>query len=376
MGSRMALLSAALCAVISIPSRRAGACGGGAVTTTAGSIGVNAQRIVLSVHDGVTDVITQIGIPITTADYAVLIPASGQPTLDPNPIASADLDALDRLTAPEIRREAPSSDDGIGCGCPFASGGAANTSAIEGVQVSQPVTIGPVKAVTLTADTGEAVNAWLAQNGFVLPADAQSIVDGYAGAGRYFIAVRRAASAATGGPTSVGVHFTLAGDQRALPLRFARLGAAEQVGFTVFVAAADPVQPAAPFAKLSLLDLDAATLKTSGYAAALSAAIALQGNHAFVVEGLSYPSQLSQALGSSPIGGILANTRWLTRLSTILPASSLDSDVAFTEKVSGPAPRSRAVMRLSPRGPGIDPRGAIGMAMLGLAAVLRRRPRR
>ena len=96
------------------------------------------------------------------------------------------------------------------------------------MQVSQPVTIGPVTAVTLTADTGDAINAWLGDNGFVIPAASQSIVDAYAGPGRYFIAIRRSDTAATGGPTSVGLHFTLGGDERGLPLRFARLGAARR----------------------------------------------------------------------------------------------------------------------------------------------------
>ena len=98
------------------------------------------------------------------------------------------------------------------------------------MRVSEPVAIGPVTAVTLTADTGDAVNAWLADNGFVIPAADQALVADYAGPGRYFIAIRRSDTAATQVPSSVGVHFTLAGDQRALPMRFARLGAAPTVG--------------------------------------------------------------------------------------------------------------------------------------------------
>ena len=175
--------------------------------------------------------ITQIGVPATTADYGVLIPVPSEPTLDPSPVASADIDVLDTKTAPTFIQqpndEAVSrfqlrlrpSDKG-GVGQPFDAG----------VHVSQPVTIGPVTAVSLTADTGDAINTWLADNGFVVPTGDQSLVDAYAGTGRYFIAIRRSDTAATGGATSVGVHFTLAGDERGLPLRFARLGAATTVG--------------------------------------------------------------------------------------------------------------------------------------------------
>ncbi len=123
------------------------------------------------------------------------------------------------------------------------------------MHVSRPVTIGPVTAVSLTADTGDAINAWLADNGFVVPTGDQSLVDAYAGTGRYFIAIRRSDTAATGGATSVGVHFTLAGDERGLPLRFARLGAATTVAFTVFVAADSVVAPSSPFAALTINDL-------------------------------------------------------------------------------------------------------------------------
>ena len=78
------------------PARAARACGGGVVTRMqSGTIGANAQRILISVHGGTTDVITQIGVPATTADYGVLIPVPSAPTLDPSPVASADIDVLD-----------------------------------------------------------------------------------------------------------------------------------------------------------------------------------------------------------------------------------------------------------------------------------------
>ena len=54
----------------------------------------------------------------------------------------------------------------VGCGCIALGGGSTkggNNGTPGGAQVSAPVTIGPVTAVTLTADTGDAINTWLAR---------------------------------------------------------------------------------------------------------------------------------------------------------------------------------------------------------------------
>src|SRR5262245_15745661 len=170
------------------PTRAARACGGGLVSTH-GTVGADAQRIIISARDGTTDVITQIGVPATTADYGVLLPLPSEPTLDSTPIASADIDKLEKGTAPSISRF----DNHAGgipvpdCGCGSDKGGA-NVGGDSGVRVSQPVAIGPVTAVTLTADTDAAIISWLYDNDFVLaPAD-QALVASYAGPGRYFIA--------------------------------------------------------------------------------------------------------------------------------------------------------------------------------------------
>ena len=131
----------ALCAF----DRAARACGGGVVTTTqAATLGADAQRIFISVHGGLTDVITQIGVPATTADYGVVIPVPSQPTLDATPVKQAELDTLFSATQPSIVSQS-GGDDGGGCGCPVAASdkGGGNGALPGGVQVSNPVAIGP-----------------------------------------------------------------------------------------------------------------------------------------------------------------------------------------------------------------------------------------
>ena len=310
--------------------RAARACGGGVVTQS-GTIGADAQRIFISVRGGMTDVITQIGVPQTTADYGVLIPVPSAPTLDATPVASADIDKLFARTAPTIVVQASGDDGGGGCGCGSTKGGA---SAPGAAQVSQPVTIGPVTAVTLTADTGDAINTWLADNGFTLGAVDQSIVSTYAGTGRYFIAIRRSDTAASGGPTSVGVHFTLVGDERGLPLRFARIGAADRVSFTILVAADEAVGPAAPFESLTLADLSAATLTTYGYYSAIVSRIADQGGAAFLIEGGWTGAELADS-GWPSLQPFIDPGQQVTRLSTVIRSLDLNTDAFLNEPFSG-----------------------------------------
>jgi hypothetical protein len=359
--------------VVFAPPRAARACGGGVVTTPAqvASVGANAQRIFISVSTGgVTDVVTQIGVPATAADYGVLIPVPSEPTLDPTPIMSSELEALDRFTQPVIRRQP---EDG-GCGCGSSNKGG-NDAIPGGAQVSAPVTIGPVTAVTLTADTGDAVTAWLTQNGFAIPAASQAIVDTYAGTGRYFIALKRSETAATGGPTSVGLHFMLDGDERGLPLRFISIGAAPSIGFTVFVVADATVAPSAPFDALTVDDLDLIALRTTGYSGAVSAAVAQHGNHAFVLEGVWNGAEVANAPISS-LKNFIAPTQIMTRLSSVVSAAALDTDVVFDQTFSDPVPRVRVVQQVP--APGGGPGFGHGFGLLAIAAVgfrRRRRPR-
>lgn len=356
--------------VLSSP-RAAQACGGGLVSMQ-GTVGADAQRIVISVRDGMTDVVTQINVPNTTADYGVLLPLPSQPTLDGTPVASSELDLLDRRTAPRII-QSDNNEGGIplpSCGCGSSKDGA-NTGGSDGVRVSEPVAIGPVTAVSLTGDTGDAINAWLAGNGFAIaPAD-QALVASYAGSGRWFMAIRRSDTAATNAPSSVGIHFTLVGDVRALPMRFARLGAAPTVAFTIFVSADTAVAPGDPFAALTINDLDRGTLNTTGYADAVTKAVSAHGNHAFVLEGSWALPTLSNAIGPS-LGAFMNARQTLTRLSTRVPSTALDTDVAFDEIYSGTIPNERYTQRV----PGRHPRAAFAFVALAFVATARRRPRR
>lgn len=322
----------------------ASACGGGGVTTVNQGVVADAQRVFMSVNAGRTDVIVQIGVPATTADYGVLIPVPGEPTLDEVPVDPYDFFTLDQATAPTIVTIDDSESSSSGCGCigtGAAMGDAKGGGPDDGVSVTEPVNIGPVSAVVLTGTDGDAVNGWLADNGFAIPEADRPTVDAYSGSGRYFIALRRAETAAPGGPTSVGIHYSLAGDHRMLSLGFARIGAAPSVAFTLFLATSGAVGASAPFTTLSLDDLDAGLLRKGDYRGALAKSVAAHDSRAFVIESAKTKQVLTSL--TSRISRLLAADATVTRLSTIVEAEALADDAMFTATYARSVPGERYV---------------------------------
>jgi hypothetical protein len=314
-----------------VTPRAADACGAGGVVSTSrsGSVGSNAQRVILAVDEGAasgsakTDVVVQLGVPETTESYGALLPVPSEPTLDPNPISASELDQLDEATAPTIvSQQGTSGSSGCGCGAV----GAANDKNGEqpGVRASAPVNIGPVTAVTL-AGTAAAVSAWLGENGFTVGAADQEMIARYENGynGGYFIAIRRN-EAVTYGPSSVGVHFTMAGDHRGLSLRFASLGAPATVAFTVFLVTNETTGPSAPFTALTLDSLNPEIIRHAGYAQAVRGAVQANGNRTFVIESSTPVSELPSLSAKRFFTGST-----VTRLTTVLPSSALTVDAVF-----------------------------------------------
>jgi hypothetical protein len=373
---RAALLGTALFSGLPRP---AAACGGGGVTSASSGVLANTQRIFMSVRAATTEVVVQIGVPATTAEYGVLIPVPSEPTLDPQPIAQADLDVLDRVTAPMIYVAEPDSGGSTGCGCGSTGEDKAGAGG-QGVTVSAPVNVGPVEAIVLSADDSDALAAWLTGHGFALSDDEQALVAAYATAGSYFIAIRRSDTAATGSPTSIGLHYTLAGAHKKLSLGFARLGAAAQVSFTLFFAAQQTMAPAPPFTPLTLDELDANLLRDGAYTTAVAEAVAAHDAKAFVIERTvpknalpkrTVPPSTLPTIGPALLD-LIDDGATVTRLSTVVAAEALHDDATFTGPYTGTVPGQRYVSASLSR-----PRIAMaGVPALGLVALLRWRRRR
>lgn len=197
-----ALLVSLLCSVPVLSEATALACGGLVQDVADGAVGQDAQRAFLAVHDGRTEVVLQVAVPAAGSPYGVLVPTPVQPQIDPEPVASKELDTLEANTRPKI---VLSSSGGGGGGCAAKAEDLGGEGVPGGVIVGSQVEVGPVTAVSLSATDGAALSAWLTQSGFVLPANAQRIIDGYAGPGRWSwpssAATRPAGSPAAWGST-------------------------------------------------------------------------------------------------------------------------------------------------------------------------------
>lgn len=321
------------------------ACGGGGVTSASGVV-TNAQRIVMASRaDGTTDIVVQITVPETHADYAVLIPVPNEPTLDATPISTEELAALDDLTAPTLIEESSGGGgSGIGCG----SAKSDSDSAPRGVIVSDVVEVGPVSAVSLTGEDGSAIQTWLDDNGFELPASDAGLLDDYVGGGRYFIAAKRSDRATSGAPSSIGLHYSLPGDHRQLSLAFARMGAAPVVSFTLFLAGPKPLAPSEPFAALDLNALDADLLRSGDYSAAVSDAVAGHESKAFVLESVTKQAQVASV--APKLAALIDAGSVVTRLSTVVNREALTTDAHFMRDYEADVPSQRHV-QLAPLAP-------------------------
>jgi len=359
------------CVVGSLPSAPVLACGGGGVTSQQLGVTTNAQRIFMSVRStGTTDIVAQITVPQTTADYGVLIPVPDEPTLDSEPVSAEDLDTLDLASAPVITKESDDS-GGSGCGCIGAGSMAGGSKGSDrGVTVSSETTIGPVVAVSLTADNPDAVRAWLTDNGFSVPDSQAATLYRYVGTGKYFIAIRRSQGAATGAPSSIGVHYSLPGDHRMLSLGFTRIGAAATIGVTLFLATTQVVGPSEPFKALTLSDLDPVRLRDGDYTYAVQSAVAEHDWQAFVLESSRAFESIASAVPS--LARLVDSNAVLTRATTVLARERIEADVIFGTPFAGNVPTQRTV---SLEGERVRYAGLGSLALLLAAGALRRRSR-
>jgi MYXO-CTERM domain-containing protein len=354
---------------------------GGVTTATGDGVVASAQRVVMSITShGMTEIILELTVPVTSTDYVALIPTPSEPILDPLPSSSAvaDVDDLDWETVPIInaRSYAEGGDGTFGCACEPAKNSSgpsiSNNEISEGVSVWPPLSLG--SATAFSAPDVAALNQWLSANNFVLPAERKDLAERYVGPGRYFIALKLDDPSVIGTLTTIGWHYTLQGDVRELPLGFARLGAAPVVAFTVFLFASSPTIPTAPFATLTLDDLDPNLLSTYQYRPAVEQAVKAAGGHAFVLEGGFNESELrTKLLLKNNLVGIVDDDAKFVRMSSVVAADDIDQDVTLTTPAPWPIENERVI---GPEGPppASASVGLLGLLALGLGARRRRRP--
>lgn len=183
-----ALLGAA--AAIGANAPPAEACGGVFPTVVSQELGVDAQRALMVVHRLEMDVHVQLAATHGGEDFAWVIPVPDVPTLSIGD--DAIFDALEAETRPSVTLAR--GDSGGGSLCGDAAGVDAGSNGISGVTRFSGGTVGDYTYDVIGGDSANAILKWLDDNGYVVPDDAEPILQGYADLHMRFVAVRLTAA--------------------------------------------------------------------------------------------------------------------------------------------------------------------------------------
>jgi hypothetical protein len=186
------------------------------------------------------DMIKYTGSP---ASFAWVLPIHGIATVG----LSSDtvFAALDQLTSPTfIPPQLPPCPVPANCsacggalGAPASDHGATNG----GVTVLAHTVVGPYDTVQLQSTDPNALNAWLAANGYTIQPSEQPIIAAYVSEKFDFLALRLAPGQGVQAMRPVSV--TSAGAGMSLPLRMVAAGTGATVGITLWVVSAGRLEP-------------------------------------------------------------------------------------------------------------------------------------
>jgi hypothetical protein len=245
--SKLALCVAAAVSSVSLAGeRQASACGGCFHPPTQTLTDITDERMLLSVSAGQSTLYDQIEYSGSPSSFAWVLPIHGTVTVG----LSADVlfDSIDTLTATQIKappRNCPTPSCGFGHDestpppPPLAPG--AGGSGAGAVQVLAQANVGPYATVQLHSSDSSALDAWLTQNGYNIPAAVRPILDAYVMEGADFLAMKLLPN--QGVQAMRPVRVTTAGASLSLPLRMASIGTGAVTGITIWVVADGRYEP-------------------------------------------------------------------------------------------------------------------------------------
>jgi Uncharacterized protein conserved in bacteria (DUF2330) len=242
--SKLALgVMAAVSAVSFAEQREASACGGCFQPTQTVS-DITDERMLLAVSAAQSTLYDQIKYSGSPSSFAWVLPIHGTVTVG----LSADVlfNSIDTLTATRLNPP-PQNCPSPNCNFngPQAAGGFAASAAADGgaasVQVLAQANVGPYATVQLHSTDSSALDAWLAQNGYNIPAAVQPILDAYVNEGSDFLAMKLLPN--QGVQAMRPVRVTTSGAGLSLPLRMASIGTGAVTGITIWVVADGRYEP-------------------------------------------------------------------------------------------------------------------------------------
>ena len=352
-------------------ARDASACGGCFVPPDANTQ-VTGHRMVLSVSPTATTLWDQIVYSGEPESFAWVLPTKGVVEIG----VSSDLlfNTLAFVTDPQIippYLDCPNScgyDAGNSGATGAGSGGGGGASG-DGVTVIAEEVVGPYETVQLNANDPTALQTWLADHGYSIPADVAPLIDTYVNEGFNFLAMKLVPG--QGIESMKPVRITTPGANPALPLRMVAAGTGAITPITLWVVGEGRYQPT-NFGEFSIpesslvwnwdtSESNHAVLKQEGFDASNGKTWLIesaQPTSPFLIEGtiqqvVSFQPELSgygepDGTGASEAatedlealyGAIDMGSMWLTRMHGELPRSALSTDLqigASTDQTSVP----------------------------------------
>jgi hypothetical protein len=241
--SKIALgVATAVSAVTLAGQRQASACGGCFQPTQTIS-DITDERMLLSVSAAQSTLYDQITYSGSPSSFAWVLPIHGTVTVG----LSADVlfNSVDAVTRTQINpppQNCPSPNCGARkAGAPAPAAGGATTAPMGSVTVLAQANVGPYATVQLHSTDSSALDAWLAQNGYNIPAAVQPILDAYVKEGSDFLAMKLLPN--QGVQAMRPVRVTTPGAGLSLPLRMASIGTGAVTGITIWVVADGRYEP-------------------------------------------------------------------------------------------------------------------------------------
>jgi hypothetical protein len=203
------------------------------------------ERMLLAVSPLQSTLYDQIEYSGSPSSFAWVLPIHG--TVNVGLSADILFDSIDELTATQVTAPpqncpTPSGCNGGGGGCASAAAGSYSAGAgAPPVTVTKQENVGPYDTVQLHATDAGALDAWLAQNGFEIPASEVPVIDAYVAEGFDFLAMKLLPN--TGVKAMRPVRVTTPGASLSLPLRMASIGTGVTVGITIWIVADGRYEP-------------------------------------------------------------------------------------------------------------------------------------
>ncbi|HRI64566.1 MAG TPA: DUF2330 domain-containing protein [Polyangium sp.] len=214
-------------------SSDAHACGGCVVPPETNTV-VNAHRMALAISPTQTVLWDQIRYKGDPASWGWLLPVKPGAVIELS--TDAWFETLDAGTTTNVSPPPLSCGGGSGFGC--GSSDAAPTAGGDfggngGVLVVHRGTVGPFSTVTLSTKTPGALDDWLAEAGFNIPADSAPVIDAYVKEGFDFIALKLQPDKNIDEMKPVRV--VQQGSNPTLPLRMVSVGSGANVAITLYI---------------------------------------------------------------------------------------------------------------------------------------------